>query len=544
MGNILKPNTFSQNTTISSSQVNDNFDTIYNEFNGGISAANLATGAVTTAKIADSNVTTAKLADDAVTSAKLSDDVAAGWLALGSTPNTVTYNGNRSYSMVFNSTDLTGVISPGMRLRTTRTVSAPTQCTSLNGTNQYYSKTSPAGMTFTDDFVVSAWIKASSYAAGSIVSRFNGTSGWELKMNSSGQIFLAGYNAGATNYKGVQSYQSVPLNKWIHISAQVDMNTATLTSTTNYVMFDGVDVPASIIQGGTNPTVLIQAGNLEIGSSNALGFFPGKIAQVAIFNAKVTQATMQGYISQGLAGTETSLISAYSFNGVITDLNTTNANNLTANGSAVATNADSPFGTQASGLISSTLDYAIIQSAAFSTNTTVVVQVPEGCTIPTSGGVTTISYSSLKAPYGFPAEVGRWQVETLILTSISTTISVSGTWVSTLQKLSVPTGKWNVAMEGTIQSSTTVAAVRSTFFALSSVVPTNSQYIQPISGRLLISLNSSNIASTVYKKYPVSTSTATDYTIYATSDSLSGTETAVIRGDQGQFNIIAENGYL
>lgn len=74
MGIINKPNDFTANTTASASEVNDNFDTIYNEFNGSIAAANLATGAVTTAKIADSNVTTAKIADDNVTAAKLADD--------------------------------------------------------------------------------------------------------------------------------------------------------------------------------------------------------------------------------------------------------------------------------------------------------------------------------------------------------------------------------------------------------------------------------------------------------------------------------------
>lgn len=70
MSTINKPHEFSPNTTASSSQVNDNFDTIYNEFNGSISAANLASNAVTTAKITDSNVTTAKIADTAVTAAK------------------------------------------------------------------------------------------------------------------------------------------------------------------------------------------------------------------------------------------------------------------------------------------------------------------------------------------------------------------------------------------------------------------------------------------------------------------------------------------
>lgn len=73
MSSISAPYTFSPNTTASSSQVNANFSTIYNDYNGGISATNLAAGAVTTAKIADSNVTTAKIADSNVTTAKIAD---------------------------------------------------------------------------------------------------------------------------------------------------------------------------------------------------------------------------------------------------------------------------------------------------------------------------------------------------------------------------------------------------------------------------------------------------------------------------------------
>lgn len=74
MSVLAKPHTFSANTTISSSQMNSNFDTLYNDYNGGIAAVNLATDAVTTAKIADLNVTAGKLASNAVTTAKVTDD--------------------------------------------------------------------------------------------------------------------------------------------------------------------------------------------------------------------------------------------------------------------------------------------------------------------------------------------------------------------------------------------------------------------------------------------------------------------------------------
>ena len=373
-----------------------------------------------------------------------------GWETGLPAPDTITYNGNRSYDLVFNSTDLTDTLSPGMRLRTTRTVTAPTQCTSLNGTTQYYSKSSPAGMTFTDDFVAGAWVKLSAYSGDmSVVSRYNGTSGWDLSVVAlTGQVQLAGFNAGGANFSVVKSYQSIPLNKWVHISAQLDMSAFTATTTTSYVMIDGVDVPSTVTRGGTNPTALVQAGNLEVGSRNAgTNFFPGKIAQVAIYNAKVTQANIRATISQGLSGSETSLISAYSFNNSINDLNTSNANNLTANGSAVATNADSPFGGQASGSISSTLDYAIIQKATFSTNTTLTVQVPEGCTIPTSGGVSAVSYSTQKAPYGFPAQRGKWELTSTNFTQLNTG-SIAATAFSDMRKsINLPVGEWNISFK-------------------------------------------------------------------------------------------------
>lgn len=330
-----------------------------------------------------------------------------GWVVLGFAPSTVVALGNRNYSLVFNGQDLTSTISPGMRLRTARTVAAPTQCTLLNGTSQYYSKAAPTGMTFTDDFTVSAWIKLTNYPAvnGTIASRYNGTSGWEFYIDSGGAVQLVGRNAGVGNYSVLVSYQSVPLNKWVHVAAQLDMSAFTATPTTSYVMIDGVDVASRVARSGTNPTALIQAGNFEIGTSNTTGFLPGKVAQFAVYNAKVTQATMLFSMHQSLLGTETSLISAISFNNTLNDLNTTNANNVVANGGAVATNADSPYGGQADSTISNTLDYVIVEKAVFSTNTTLTVRASDLNTIPTSGGISVVLYSSNANPYGMPGDI-------------------------------------------------------------------------------------------------------------------------------------------
>jgi hypothetical protein len=354
---------------------------------------------------------------------------ANGWTPiLGSTPNTVTYNGNRNYDLVFNSVDLSSTISPGQKLKLTRTVAAPSQCTSLNGTTQYYSKTSPAGMTFTNNFAVSAWVKLTHYGETStIASRYNATSGWLFFIASNGQVNLQGNNAGSGNAFTFNSYQSIPLNKWVHVSAQIDMTVTTNTATTNYVMIDGADVPGVATRAGTNPTALVQAGNLEIGSYNAgTSPFPGKIAQVAIYNAKIPQATIKASCNQTLSGSETSLISAYSFNGVITDLNTTNANNLTAQGSAVATATDSPF---ANAVTAGLQEYAEINSVTFSTNTTVNVRVPDTSILPTSGGVSNVYYAVGANPYGLPFFT---KVLALVKAPSSFTTTIAGADISGL----------------------------------------------------------------------------------------------------------------
>lgn len=381
-----------------------------------------------------------------------------GWNFLSALNPTVTYNGNRSYDMVFNAVDYTSILSPGHRLKTTRTVAAPTRSTSLNGTSQSWSDSTVGGMTFTDDFVAGAWVKLSSYptAVAGIIGRYNGTSGYYLRIDPSGQIMLIGHNAGSGNFSYVQSYQSIPLNKWVHVSAQLDMSAFTATSNTSYVMVDGVDVPSNVSRAGTNPTAFVQAGNLEVGAFNAGGFFPGKIAQAFVSSAKITQANIRTIISQGLTPSlisANSIVSAYSFDGVGTDLNTTNANNLTANGSAVATNADSPFGTQSSGSISATLDYAIAQKVAFSTNTTVTVQVPEGCTIPTSGGVTAVSYSAMKSPFGFPATIDKWIIGTY--NAVDTTFGIASAAFAyyafpALGINSLPIGEWRLKGTATV----------------------------------------------------------------------------------------------
>ncbi len=427
---------------------------------------------------------------DAISDSILADSVAnGGWTNETELPDTIVYNGNGSYTATWNNTDLTDTISEAMKMRLTRSVATPTRCTDLeSASSQYWVKTSPAGTTFTDDFCVGFWIKPESYGSEmNIVSRYNGTSGWYADLNTIGQVRLVGVNAGGANVSFVTSYQAIPLNRWSYVVMQLDMSAFTATTTTSYVMIDGADVPASVSRGGTNPTALVQAGDLNVGAANATEFYDGKIAQAWYSSAKITQANANTLRSQGLTSsliTAHNIVSAYSFDGNANDLNTTNANNLSASGSAVATNVDSPFGNYLGGVT----EYAVVSSnPVFSTNTTATLQAPEGCAIPTSGGVDAVDYSTEGTPLGFPRTKNRWRIQTLIKTGPNTTSNATyGSFSNNGFAISVPIGSWDVGMHIDTYNITTTTI----YFALSSIALTGltaaqATNIAPLIGRTL-----------------------------------------------------------
>jgi hypothetical protein len=390
------------------------------------------------------------------------------WYSLALSPNTVTALGNRSYSLVFNSTDLTSYISNGMRLKLPRTVTPPTQCADLEASSsQYYSKTSPTGLSFTDDFTCMGWIKLESYTRGGIIARRNGdTEGWSMAINASGQILFEGLRIAANNVSAV-SYQSVPLNKWVHVAGSMDMSG---TSTLLYI--DGVLVPSATTVTGT-ATALVQGTTaLVVGAEKSAGTnpFDGKIVQAAVYSTVLSAATIRAAMNQTLTGSETSLVSAYTFNNSINDLSA-NANNLTAQGSAVATNADSPM---------NATEYGIVMANSFSTNTTLTVQVPEGYSLPTTGGIGTVSYSTQKTPYGFPGARDKWRIESLYNTQTSAASSATTTYNTMGAAITVPVGTYSLSYRGNLY----VNRAAATFGQIISLISATAANNTPVSRKL------------------------------------------------------------
>ena len=360
---------------------------------------------------------------------------ADGWQKGLPAVSSVTANGNRSYTVAFAS-DVSGTLSEGMRLRTTRTVASTQNAFSLDGSNDYYNKTSPTGLSFTTTFTCSAWVYLTSYAEVGIIARRNAdTEGWSFGINSNGQLSLVGLRIAANN-KSITSYQSIPLGKWVHVAACIDM---TAGDTAAQIMWiDGVSVPRFYSLTGTATAIVQGTTALVVGAlkSAGTGPFPGYIDQAAVFSSQLSDATIKAMMHQGLTGSESTLVSAYA-NGSTTDLNTTNANNLTAQNGAT-TVASAPWGNRG---LSTTLDYELVMKVS---GTDVTVQVPEGVTIPTTGGITSVAYSTFANPYGFVSDKGRWEIRTQVSTSITTAAAVSGTmnFYSGAFQLTVPTGKW------------------------------------------------------------------------------------------------------
>lgn len=399
----------------------------------------LKAGAVdVTAVLADSIVTKDKLS----TAFELEHDTGWNLSYAGTTlaaPNTITNNGNRSYDMVFNSVDYTNFLSEGQRLRLTRTVSAPTYMGGLfNGSSHYFTKATCTSTlsTVTNNFSIKATIEPTAYQDGYICGRSDAAANNAigLKMEANGRISINVFNGGVSNYRAIATYQSVPLNKKTKIWVS-------WTSGTVVIKFDGITVPiATAITGGTAPTTAGTGGDWSIGRMGAFAsvYFAGYINDVGVFDAVITPTVMLSLDSQALLGSETNCIGAWSLNNTGVNQQAAGTNDLTATG-GVSYTVRSPYGNYLGG----TLEYAIITKTAFSTNTTLTVQVPEGCAIPTSGGVSAVAYATSGTPYGFPADEGRWDLIALYKTSPGNLSNTSVAQVTGHQLL-VPVGGWRV----------------------------------------------------------------------------------------------------
>jgi hypothetical protein len=470
----------SDGQTATAASVNGPFNALANAINGNLDSTNISS-------LAGTKIQSGTLPGTALNAAALQ-----GWNSVGQTFTYTGNNGNKEFTGTFPA-DLSGVLSPGMKMSFTRSTSAPTQSMAFTAaSSQYATKASPSGITFTSAFTCEAWVYLNSYpsSAASIIGRDSAAasgSGWEMQLGTSGQVYIYWRNASGASV--FNTYQSLPLKRWVHVAT-----TATAATPTAAFYINGTLVPS--VSTATAATSIVQASaNLQIAKgNNSTGYMDAYLSEVRVWSAAQSQASIQANMAISLLGSETNLVALFQGNGNFND-KTTNANNLTATGGAIATQAANPY---------NNIEYAEIVSAVYSSpNTTVTLNTGDYCNIPNLT-LNSPQYSTAYQPYGAPEDITGCSVRRYVavasnfITAIQSAQQIPGLSIT----LNVPANckRLKITMSGGSGISNTIAS-SSNFFEIWDGTPgtgTRLAYNQ-----VVVAINNGLIPSTVTAIVPV-----------------------------------------
>lgn len=362
-----------------------------------------------------------------------------GWKSDLPAVSTATHNGNRSMTLV-HASSVAGKILPGTRRRFTRAIASNNYMGgAFNGTNHYFTKTTPTGTlsTVTNNFTFEAVVQPTAYQIGIICGRNDATpnNGLFLRMEADGTVTINIFN-GAGNFRRATSNQALILNRKTHIGATWASGTVTM-------YFDGIAVATVTTTGGTAPTTAGTGGDFSIGRGGSFNsqYFAGYISNVAVYDAVLSAATIRAHATKPIAASEANCIGSWTLNNTGVNQQAAGTNDVTATNSVGYTNI-SPFGNNGA---STTLEYAVTMSLS-SDGLTEVIQFPEGCAVPDgTSTITSSSYSQDGVPYGFPVEKSRWILYCGLLATQQASGTTNGTYYNPGSiQLQVPIGKWQI----------------------------------------------------------------------------------------------------
>lgn len=471
------------------------------------------------------------------TALNIGNSPAAGWNPIAATPVYTGNNGQKEFTLNF-PLNLTTTLQKGMKLQVTRGTTPPTQSMAFTAaSSQYGTKASPAGLTgMTGPFTVEAWIKLNSYptsGTATIIARDSTNTGFGCRINTSGQ--LEWFYGNGTNTTTLDTYQAIPLNRWVHIAAVV---TSTAIGT-GAAYLNGASVPIVIAVGAT---IFAQAStNLNVGGDAAANtYFDGSISELRVWGVAQSQANVQANMAISLTGSESNLLALFQGNGNFND-KTSNANNLTATNGALATQAANPY---------NAVEYAIVTNiGAFSGgNTPVTVFCGTDCMIPNMA-LSNPQYSVSRAPYGFPAARGKWIVDFLWQLRQTIIATSNSAWYNpgTFQ-LSVPIGAWNLRfqMNGIVVDATSTPFVR--FRAALSTSASAISSLDLIGDSYMSNATMSQINDKINRQGPIMLSADTTYYLIMQAPVISGTTTLYAGSQQlggiENNSIVAECAYI
>lgn len=350
------------------------------------------------------------------------------------------YNkGNKSFEINVAGQDVTNLLSPGMRIRLERGTAAPDQCPLFDASSSQYAAItdgSQTGLDITTDYTGEAWINVTEVGSTTmnIFSKRNGSSGYDFTLDQSGHLQVAFATSSLTIIESIQSVMQKAEGDWVHIAVAVDISARTAAMYVN-----GALMPSTTTTSG-NTTIGNNTSDFVIGANSGAKneFMDGKISDVRLWSDIRTATEIQDNMNQQLTGSETGLVGYWKLDGDFTD-STSNGNDLTTSGGVVATNNDNPMkGTE----------YGIVTDVEYSSpNSTVTVFTGNSNNIPNMT-LTSPFYSTVRAPFGFPAEKSNWRLANSISTLVQKASPAASTWYNeTKLDLVVPKGKWTVGYE-------------------------------------------------------------------------------------------------
>jgi hypothetical protein len=259
-------------------------------------------------------------------------------------------------------------------------------------------------------------------------------------------------------------------------------------------------------------TTITQAGNLQIGAGNSTSYFNGYISEARVWSVAQSQASIQSNMAINLTGSETNLVALFKGNGNFNDA-TSNANNLTAQNSAIATQAANPF---------NAIEYGFITKV---TSSQITVFTGTTGSIPNMT-LNSPQYSNVKAPYGFPAGSDKWIVETQWILRQTATTASGSTWVNPGSfQISVPTGEWDL---GGVVSLICTTSVATQFISAIGALSTSSSSMSDsrlIGPSVAQQPSATQVADIYTQQAPVSVSSLTPYYFIMNAQIISGTTT-------------------
>lgn len=469
------------------------------------------------------------IAQDGETMSIEPGQLSTDWRPLGVTPTVISTDGQGQYVIRFANVNYSQVVPLGSKFRIPRTITPQTKSMSFTAASlQYASKVTPTGITFTDDFTCEAWVYVDGYNASThvIINKRIADAGWTFRLSDAGRVEMVGILSAGNNKIGT-SYRSVPIGKWTHVAASLDMSANSAS-----IYIDGELVPSLITPTGTANS-LTQSGDLAIGKPSHVSsdYFNGKISNVRVWSGIRSASQIRENKDKENPSDTTGLVAHYKGDGSWND-SSSNLNHLNPFNGALNDFASHKF---------SAVEYAKamkVESAGANTDVTIFTGP---CVIPFNENLGAVSYSTAATPQGFPADSTKWRIEAIYMTD-RTQAGTANTWYNENTVLIVGIGAWRAGYEAILYLARTGTGSGNTKATLStSATGESNKALTTANAVTWVTSGAGSVATPVNKERPIDLSTPTP--LYLNHTNSAGSTAQGFLGSLSPTIIYAECAY-